>query len=94
MESTHRDEHPEPLIVPTVIESKGANWGTETKKVAERDTQRVLEALIAEFGVDAAIRALDNQGLRGSSYGYLLKPLYEEAVNRRARAGAHQDAAG
>jgi len=92
MRGTHRDEHPEALILPTVIANKRGNWGAETRKVAESDAQRVLEALIAEFGIDAAIRALDNQGLRGSSYSYLLKPLYEEAVNRRARAGAHHDA--
>ena len=93
MEGTHRDAHPEPLIVPTVMENKGADWGAETRRVAESDAQRVLEALIAEFGVEAATRALDNQGLRGNSYTYLLKPLYEEAVNRRARARAHHGAA-
>ena len=83
---THRKSNREPLIVPTVIENKGEVWSEETRKVARTDAQRVLEALIAEYGVENTVDALDNQGLKGSTYRYLLKPLYAEALRRRHAA--------
>jgi hypothetical protein len=92
---THRKANREPLIVSTVIAQKGDAWGEETCKVARTDAQRVLEALVAEYGVEAAVSALDNQGLKGSAYRYLLKPLHAEAVRRRrvsqaTKSGAHE----
>ena len=83
---SHRDSNPEPLIIDVVIQRKSRSWNEASQKVARTDALRVLEALIAECGVDAATRALDRQGLEGKSYGYILKPLYEEAVTRRQRA--------
>jgi hypothetical protein len=80
---TRRSSKPEPLIVATVIAEKGSTWGEETRKVARTDAERILEALVAEYGVDAAMRALDNQGFKGAAYGYLLKPLQAEALRRR-----------
>lgn len=82
----HRAANPEPVIVSKVIADKGAGWGAETQKVAQTDAQRVLEALVAEYGVEAAVRALDKQGFRGDAMRYLLKPLYEEAARRRRSA--------
>jgi hypothetical protein len=52
----------------------------------------VLEALVAEYGVDAAVQALDNQGFKGSAYTYLLKPLHAEACRRRLRAKGDREA--
>ena len=83
---THRDSNREALIIPTVIAHKGTSWGEETRKVAQTDAQRVLEAMVAEYGVDGAVRALDNQGFKGSAYNYLLNPLFAEAQRRRLRA--------
>ena len=80
---THRKANREPLLVPTVIAKKSESWGEETCKVARTDAQRVLEALIAEYGVENAVHALDKQGLKGSAYRYLLKPLHAEALRRR-----------
>jgi len=82
---THRDNNRESLIVPSIIAQKGPAWGDETRKVAQTDAQRVLEAMVAEFGVDGAVRALDNQGFKGSAYRYLLTPLFDEAHRRRLR---------
>jgi len=80
---THRKKNHEPIILPVVIEQKGDSWGEETRKVVNTDSQRVLEALIAEYGVDNTVRALDNQGFKGSTYRYLLNPLFVEAQRRR-----------
>ena len=86
---SHRDRSPEPVILTAVIETKGAAWGEETRKVAQGDAQRLLEALVAEVGLDGCVQALDRQGFKGAAYGYLLKPLHAEAVLRRQR---HQQA--
>ena len=86
MTDTHRKKHPEPLLIPTVIAATGAEWGEETQKVAPTDSQRVLEAMLAEFGIEGAILALNGQGFRGDTYGYLLGPHHAEAMARRARA--------
>ena len=86
MQPSHRKLHPEPSIVPTVIAAKSASWGRETNRVAEADAQRVLEALIAEVGVEATVVAMNKQGFQGKAYRYLLVPLHAEAVERRARA--------
>ena len=80
---THRDKNPEPLIVQTVIEQKGSIWNEETHRVVRTDAQRILEALVAEYGIEKSVCALDNQGLKGSAYRYLLKPLHDEAQRRR-----------
>ena len=91
---THRKGNPEPLIVPSVLKLKGSEWGEETRKLAMSDAQRILEALVAEYGVENAIHALDNQGLKGKAYRYLLKPLQVEALRRRRAASPSCDGIG
>lgn len=51
--------------------------------MAQSDAQRILEAMIAEFGIEGAVSALDNQGFKGKAYHYLIAPLCEEAYRRR-----------
>lgn len=80
----HRKTHPQPIIIDAVIERKSAEWNESTRAVARTDAQRVLEALVAEYGVDEAVRALNNQGFTGEACRYLLNPIYEEALARRA----------
>jgi hypothetical protein len=88
MTTSSRRSHPEPLIIPSVIAAKGTSWAAATQKVATEDAQRVLEALVAEFGLEATRAALSNQGFEPTSYSYLLAPLHEEAVARRLRTAA------
>jgi hypothetical protein len=85
-QATHRRKKPQPPIMDTIGKTKEMAWNEETKKVAQTDAQRILEAMIAEFGIEAAERALDNQGFRGTSYAYLLAPLHEVATQRRGEA--------
>lgn len=80
---THRKDNPEPQIVSAVIAQKSDAWNEETHKVVRTDAQRILEALIAEHGIENAMQALDKQGMKGSAYRYLLKPLHAEALRRR-----------
>jgi len=83
---SHRDKNPVPLIIEAVIRQKGSEWNQSTQDTARSDAQRILEALVAEVGVGRAVHALDNQGLAGYAYRYLLNPLYAEAQRRRAGA--------
>lgn len=83
-DASWRRKHPNQLIIDAVTETKGAQWNAETRKVARTDSMRVLEAMVAEFGVNGAIQALDNQGFAGEAYRYLLDQLHDEAMRRRA----------
>lgn len=80
---TYRKINPEPQILSTVIEQKGDAWNEETQKVVRTDALRILEALIAEYGIENSVKAMDKQGMKGSAYRYLLKPLHAEALRRR-----------
>lgn len=84
---SHRDKNPERAIVEAVILEKGSEWRKSTQDTARSDAQRILEALVAEVGVEHAVQALDKQGIAGYAYRYLLNPLCAEATRRRARAG-------
>jgi hypothetical protein len=83
---SHRSNAPRPNIVQAVINAKGSSWSESTHKVARTDADRILESLVASLGVEACIQALDDQGLDGAAYRYLLVPLHEEAARRRADA--------
>jgi len=79
----HRTDNPEPGIVNKLLAEKATTWASDVLQAAPTDSQHVLEALLAEFGVEAAIRALDNQGFFGEAMRPLLNSLYIEAVRRR-----------
>ena len=91
--SSFRRTNPAPLIVPSVIATKGSDWNEETHKVVESDAQRLLEALLADAGVEGAVAALNRQGFRGESYRYLLVTLHAEALDRRANARSRPESA-
>ena len=87
-----RGKNPEKHLIERVFEIKGDDWSDSTRKVAHTDAIRLLEALVAEFGLEGSMQALRNQGFKSDSYGYLLRPLLTEAVARRERA-RHQETA-
>ena len=89
---SYRSNHPKPKILRSLIKQKGAGWNKATQELAPDDGQRVLEALVAEVGVDGAKEALRKQGFEAGAYEYLLQPLYEEAQARRLAAAAWTDA--
>ena len=85
-----RDNQPRPVILDTVIRSK-SDWNDSTQKVARTDAQRVLEAMIAEYGIEGAVGALNNQGFEGEAYRYLLNPLHEVARTRHLGNGRQEN---
>ena len=89
---SYRSNHPKPKILRALIKQKGAGWNKVTQELAPDDGQRVLEALVAEVGVEGAKEALRKQGFEAGAYEYLLQRLYEEAQARRLAAAAWTDA--
>ena len=88
---SYRSNHRKPTILRALIKQKGAGWNKTTRELAPVDGQRVLEALVAEVGVEGAKEALKKQGFEAGAYEYLLQPLYEEAQARRLAAAAWTD---
>ena len=88
---SYRSNHRKPTILRAVIKQKGTGWSKTTQELAPVDGQRVLEALVAEVGVEGAMEALRKQGFTTGAYEYLLQPLYEEAQARRLAAAAWTD---
>ena len=82
-----RSKKSHPVILDAVIEGKGSDWNKSTQAVVRTDSQRILEAMVAEFGIAGATEALENHGFTAKSYLYLLKPLYGEAQKRRSIDG-------
>jgi hypothetical protein len=78
-----RVRNPQPVILRKVLSIMDTRWSASSKDTALSDAERVLEAMVAEYGIEAAVYALDNQGFKGDAMRYLLNPLYEEAIRRR-----------
>ncbi|MBM4032384.1 MAG: hypothetical protein FJ291_11425 [Planctomycetes bacterium] len=83
---SYRDRNPDRAIIEAVIQEQGSEWSRSTQDTARSDAQRILEALVAEVGIEGAVQALDRQGIAGYAYRYLLNPLYVAAMRRRTRA--------
>lgn len=71
-----------PGIIDHVVNRHGA-WVTQSSRdTARHDANTVLEALLAEHGVDGAVRAMLNQGFV-NPVETVIRPLYDEAMRRR-----------
>ncbi len=83
---TFRSNKKMTLIVDTIIKNKDNDWNASTQKEVRTDAIRLLESLIAEYGIEAACKAMENQGFSpasNSTYNYFIQPLFEEAIKRR-----------
>jgi hypothetical protein len=83
---SQRGKQRQKLFVEAVIESHEGSWSDSTKRTARSDAHRILEALVAEYGVEKSILAMNKQGFEGKAYSYLLKPMHAEARSRRPRS--------
>jgi hypothetical protein len=74
-------------LIEAVINDPQRPWPAKTTiTTARNDANCVLEALLAEYGPEAAAKALKKQGLNGQ-YLYIIEPLHAEAVSRRLQRG-------
>ena len=78
---TFKESYHPKRIIDVIADRPGLTKATQ--KTYRREAENVLEALIAEFGIEHALIALKNQGYVAKSYRSLLKRLYAEASDRR-----------
>jgi len=69
-------------LIDAVANDADRAWKDNTRVQFAIDANAVLEALLAEHGVEGALAALTNQGFRGR-YRHVVEPLHAEAVARR-----------
>jgi hypothetical protein len=70
-------------LIDAVASDPGRPWAESTRKTFVIDANAILEALLLEYGVEAALAALVKHGFAGA-YRYAAEPLYEKALQRRA----------
>jgi hypothetical protein len=71
-------------LINAVAEDPNRSWKDNTRDQLAIDANAVLEALLAEHWIDAALVALERQGFWGK-YRHVVEPLYHEAVARRIK---------
>jgi hypothetical protein len=81
-------------LIDSVAGDPDRPWKDNARDQFAIDANAVLEALLAEYGVEAALAAVERQGLKGA-YRHVIEPLHAEAVARRLKrqaAGGTPDA--
>jgi hypothetical protein len=69
-------------LIEAVAQDPDRLWKENTRDQFVIDANAILEALLAETGVEATLAALKRQGFRGH-YRQVVEPLYREAISRR-----------
>ena len=72
-----------PSVVEHVVEQKAYPTETTSADTFRSDSAAILESLVAEFGEEIIVTAMNNQGFEGYSYRSTLKALAVEAIQRR-----------
>ena len=72
-------------LIDAVASDAGRPWVESTRNQFVIDANAILEALLLEYGVEAALAALVKHGFSPTGeYRYAAEPLYEKALQRRA----------
>lgn len=72
-------------LIDAVAEDPSRPWSETTRETFIIDANAILEALLLEYGVEAALEAVKKQGFSPSgNYRYAATPLFEKALERRA----------
>ena len=74
-------------LIDAVADDPTLPWQANTRDQFAIDANAVLEALLAEYGAEAALAAVERQGFRGH-YRHVVERLHAEAVARRVRRQA------
>jgi len=69
-------------LIDEVTNDADLPWKDNTRDQFAIDSNAVLEALLAEYGVEAAVIAVHRQGFRGK-YRHIIERLHPIAVARR-----------
>lgn len=73
-------------LIDAVAEDPNRPWVKKTRNQFVIDANAIFEALLLEFGIEAALAAVVNQGFSPTGeYRYAAEPLYQKAIERRAK---------
>jgi hypothetical protein len=73
------------ILIEAVAEDQNVAIKDNTRRQRVIDASAILEALLLECGVEAALEALVRQGFSpGSNYGTIARQLHAAAVERKA----------
>jgi hypothetical protein len=76
-------------LIDAVAEDPSRPWCEKTREQFVIDANAIYEALLLEYGVEAALAALVKQGFSPTGeYRYAAEPLYQKALERRAKRRA------
>jgi hypothetical protein len=79
-------------LIDAVAKDPSHPWGEKTRNQFVIDANAIFEALLLEYGVEAALTALVKQGFSPTGkYRYAAEPLYQKAVERRATRQAKRE---
>ena len=70
--------------IDSVAEDQSLPWSDSTRKTFISDANAIFEALLLEYGVEAALEAVKKHGYSPTGqYRYAAVPLFDKAVKRR-----------
>jgi hypothetical protein len=73
------------ILIEAVSGDPNADIKDNTRRQRVIDANAILEALLLEYGVEAALEAVVKQGFSsGGNYGTITRQLYECAVQRKS----------
>ena len=73
------------ILIEAVAEDPTESIKDNTRRQRIIDASAILEALILEYGVDAALEAVVKQGFSaGGNYGTIARQLYSFALERKS----------
>jgi hypothetical protein len=73
-------------LIDAVASDPKRPWGDRTRSQFVIDANAIIEALLLRHGVEDALTALVEQGFSpGGEYRYAAQPLYDKALERRAK---------
>ena len=73
------------ILIEAVAEDPNVDIKENTRQQRVIDANAILEALLLEYGVDAALKAVVNQGFSADgNYGTIARQLYDFALERKA----------
>jgi len=78
-------------LIDSVAEDSSLPWSESTRKTFISDANAIFEALLLEYGVEAALEAVKKHGYSPTGdYRYAAVPLFDKALKRRANREARR----
>lgn len=82
-------------LIDSVAEDPSLPWSDSTRNTFISDANAIFEALLLEYGVEAALEAVKKHGYSATGeYRYAAARLFDKALKRRADRDARRSRKG